>query len=90
MIKYWGEWISSNLDTSNFLQQHLYFNHEIVKPNGESIFYNQLSLKGINKVSDIVCNNRVICFNEAVLRYGLNKHDLIAFLSTKQCLEKKT
>ena len=88
MIKYWGEWISSNLDTSNFLQQHLYFNHEIVKPNGESIFYNQLSLKGINKVSDIVCNNRVICFNEAVLRYGLNKHDLIAFLSTKQCLEK--
>ena len=87
MIKTWGEWISSNLDGSNFLQQHLYFNNEIVKPNGESIFYNQLAMKGINKISDIVSNKKVIGFEEAVLKFSLNENDLIPFLSIKQCIE---
>ena len=83
----WYEWIKEDVDEHNILNQQLYLNRYIIRPNQQSIKYPRLQNKSIAYIKDILTDSyEVIPADRMKLLKNLNTVEFMQYLSISQCI----
>ena len=77
----WASIHRCELNLDNVLHQNLYFNRNITKSDGSSIFYPDLANNGIIKVSDLIKDGHIMSFEEACAEKNLKHLHFIQYSS---------
>ena len=86
----WGNFNHMDITQENVLEQQIFMNRHIVRPNKQTIFYPSLIQKGIIYIKDIVRDGRVHTAEEMRLNKQLNVTEFMQYISILQCLDART
>ena len=87
VIVSWSDWISCQLDENNVLEQQLYLNQHITRPNKQAILYPRLIKKGIVRINDIIDEANKIKTGEIMrIEKQLSPVEFMQYISVLQCI----
>ena len=87
LLESWFDWIRSEMDAGNIKEQQLFFNENIKRPNGQTIFYPSLIQKGIINIKDIIDDRNLFKNGETVMEeYDLTFVEFMQYVSIKHCI----
>ena len=90
MIISWSDYVDQGVNQSNILNQQIFLNKHIKRPNNQPLFYQNLINKGIIYIKDIISEeNRLLSPDEMRQRYGLIMTEYFQYISIVHCIKQE-